>query len=125
MNDDGHRPDGLDTIPPQAESDGVSIGVEPFGTPINSPSTLGPLIQENIVRSTLSEEENQLTQDHHLGGIEDTPPTRVAGLEPGRGSAGPDRPITGELDRALDNPDHNVTRDEVEAEPVLPGRGRS
>lgn len=50
---------------------------------------------------------------------------RAAGLEPGRGSAGPDCPITGELDRAVDAPDHNQTRDDVEAEAVLPGRGRS
>ncbi|HEV2846005.1 MAG TPA: PRC-barrel domain-containing protein [Thermoanaerobaculia bacterium] len=34
---------------------------------------------------------------------------RVAGLEPGRGTTGgPDREITGELDRAVDAPDHNV-----------------
>lgn len=128
MNDDGHRPDGLDTIPPQAESDGVSIGVEPFGTPIGTPATLGglgPLITETIVRASISDEENELTQDHHLGGIEGTPAARVAGLETGHGSTGPEPRITGELDRAVDNPDHNVTRDEVDAEPVLPGRGRS
>jgi hypothetical protein len=45
---------------------------------------------------------------------------RVAGLEPGRGtSAGADREITGELDRAVDAPDHN----QLEEAP-LPGRGR-
>jgi len=36
--------------------------------------------------------------------------TRAAGLEPG-GSVTPDRKISGELDRAVDAPDHNVTRD--------------
>jgi hypothetical protein len=35
--------------------------------------------------------------------------TRAAGLEP-EGSATPDRKISGELDRAVDTPDHNVTR---------------
>ena len=52
-------------------------------------------------------------------------PRRVAGLEPGRGSRGPDREITGKLDRAVDAPDHNQTRDDVEAEAALPLRGRS
>jgi hypothetical protein len=66
--------------------------------------------------------------------------TRTAGLEPGdTGGGGSDRAsssqtqpssqqassqkITGELDRAVDAPDHNVTRDETEA--ALPVRGRS
>lgn len=120
MNDDGHRPDGLDTIPPQAESDGVSIGVEPFGTPIGHPAALGdlgPLITETIVRASISDEENELTKDQHVpgvhgAGIETTPPTRVAGLEPGRGSAQADAApeVTGELDHALHAPDHNQTR---------------
>jgi hypothetical protein len=45
---------------------------------------------------------------------------RAAGLEPGRGaSAGADREITGELDKAVDAPDHN----QLEEAP-LPGRGR-
>lgn len=45
---------------------------------------------------------------------------RVAGLEPGRGDTGmPDRKITGELDRAVDAPDHS----QLEEAPV-PGRGR-
>ena len=45
---------------------------------------------------------------------------RVAGLEPGRGtSGGADPKITGELDRAVDAPDHN----QLEEAPV-PGRGR-
>jgi hypothetical protein len=34
---------------------------------------------------------------------------RAAGLEPG-GSTARDRKISGELDRAVDTPDHNVTR---------------
>lgn len=45
---------------------------------------------------------------------------RAAGLEPGRGTGEhDDRPITGELDRAVDAPDHNVTE-----EAALPVRGR-
>jgi len=45
---------------------------------------------------------------------------RVAGLEPGRGtSGGADREITGELDKAVDAPDHNQLEDAP-----LPGRGR-
>jgi hypothetical protein len=192
----------LETPPLQAEADGVSTGVEPYGTPLNAPAAmggLGPLVTETLVRATLSDEENRLTEDRHQGagirhvlipignarldpdhdrvlvqglsaamaaGLPDytgqdldrgyetgllgrfdssyTPapdrdfyahdlydqdrfygPRRVAGLEPGRGSTGPDREITGKLDQAIHNPDHNVTRDDVEAEAVLPGRGRS
>jgi hypothetical protein len=37
---------------------------------------------------------------------------RSAGLEPG-GSATQDREISGELDRAVDAPDHGVTRDKA------------
>jgi hypothetical protein len=49
---------------------------------------------------------------------------RAAGLEPGAGApAGEqDRTITGELDRAVNAPDHSVTRDHEEA--ALPVRGR-
>lgn len=49
---------------------------------------------------------------------------RAAGLEAGdTAPAGePDRTITGELDRAVNAPDHSVTRDREEA--VLPVRGR-
>lgn len=192
------RLEGLDTIPPQAESDAVSTGIPPFGTPLSPPAAmdgLGPLITETVVRATLSDEENQLTQDfgtrrvlipignarldpdhdrilvqglssgmaaglpdytgedldrgYETGLLGRFDPSyapasdrdfyahdlydqdrfyssrRVAGLEPGRGSTGPEPRITGELDRAVDNPDHNVTRDEVDAEAVLPGRGRS
>jgi hypothetical protein len=39
---------------------------------------------------------------------------RAAGLEPGGSKAGSrDREISGELDRAVDAPDHNVTRDKT------------
>lgn len=193
----------------QTEADGVSTGVEPYGTPLSATAAmggLGPLVTETLVRSTLSDEENRLTEDRGRGygtrhvlipignarldpdrdrilvqgmsssmaaglpeyngqdldrGYETglrgrfdssyTPAAagqdfyahdlydqdrfygsrranpeaaRAAGLEPGRGTtAGPDRPITGELDRAVDAPDHNQTRDDVEA--ALPGRGRS
>lgn len=54
---------------------------------------------------------------------------RVAGLEPG-GATGQlqDREITGELDRAVDAPDHSTLRDDGpgvrQEEPVLPLRGR-
>ncbi|HKI06399.1 MAG TPA: PRC-barrel domain-containing protein [Thermoanaerobaculia bacterium] len=55
-------------------------------------------------------------------------PARTAGLEPGGASTGASTGestprISGELDRAVDAPDHNVTRDDAEA--VLPVRGRS
>jgi PRC-barrel domain len=196
----------LEAPPRQAEADGVSTGVEPYGTPLSATAAmggLGPLVSETLVRATLSDEENRLTDHHHQGlgarhvlipignarldpdhdrillqglsaamaaGLPDytgedldrgyetslrgrfdplyspaTPapdrqgfyahdlydedrfysPRRVAGLEPGRGSTGPDREVTGKLDRAVDSPDHNQTRDDVEAETVLPGRGRS
>lgn len=36
---------------------------------------------------------------------------RAAGLEPGPGTGDHGRPITGELDRAIDAPDHNVTEE--------------
>ncbi len=197
----------LEAPPRQAEADGVSTGVEPYGTPLSATAMggLGPLVTETLVRATLSDEENRLTEDRGRGfgtrhvlipignarldpdhdrvlvqglsssmaaGLPDytgqdldhgyeaglrgrfdqgyTPSpdrrdfyahdlydqerfygsrrgnpeaARTAGLEPGRGSADPDRPITGELDRAVNAPDHNQTRDEAEA--VLPGRGRS
>jgi hypothetical protein len=50
---------------------------------------------------------------------------RAAGLEPGGATpAGEqDRTVTGELDRAVNAPDHSVTRDREEA--ALPVRGRS
>ena len=50
---------------------------------------------------------------------------RTAGLEPGDAAPAsePDRPVTGELDRAVNAPDHSVTRDREEA--ALPVRGRS
>ena len=39
---------------------------------------------------------------------------RAAGLEPGGSSSNPrDREISGELDRAVDAPDHDVTRDKA------------
>jgi len=39
---------------------------------------------------------------------------RAAGLEPGRSNSNPqDREISGELDRAVDAPDHDVTRDKA------------
>ena len=191
----------LEAPPRQAEADGVSTGVPPYGTPLSATAAmggLGPLVTETVVRDGLSDAENRLTEDRHQGfdsrhilipignarldpdqdrilvqglsaamaaGLPDytgedfdrsyetglrgrfdssyTPapdrgdfyahdlydqdrfysPRRVAGLEPGRGSTGPDREITGELDRAVDAPDHNQTRDEADA--VLPGRGRS
>lgn len=49
---------------------------------------------------------------------------RVAGLEPGATppASEQDRPITGELDRAVNAPDHSLTRDHEEA--ALPVRGR-
>jgi hypothetical protein len=54
-------------------------------------------------------------------------PARTAGLETGSAaqeSTGESIPrITGELDRAVDAPDHNVTRNDAEA--ALPVRGRS
>jgi hypothetical protein len=38
----------------------------------------------------------------------------AAGLTPGRSSSNPqDREISGELDRAVDAPDHDVTRDKA------------
>lgn len=57
-------------------------------------------------------------------------PARTAGLEPGdatqqptpESTQQPARKITGELDHAVDAPDHNVTRDDAEA--ALPVRGR-
>lgn len=197
----------------QTEADGVSTGVEPYGTPLSATTAmggLGPLVTETLVRSTLSDEENRLTEDRGRGygtrhvlipignarldpdhdrilvqgmpaamatGLPDyngqdldrgyetglrgrfdqgyTPApdrdfyahelydpdrfygsrranpdaARAAGLEPGRGTASPDRPIireiTGELDRAVHAPDHNQTRDDVDAEAALPVRGRS
>lgn len=195
----------LEAPPTQAAADGVSTGVEPYGTPLSATAAmggLGPLVSETLVRSTLSDEENRLT-DHPQGlgtrhvlipignarldpshdrilvegmsaamaaGLPDytgedldrgyetglrgrfdpryspaapdrdfyahdlydqdrfyssRQAARAAGLEPGRGSAGPDREITGELDRAVHAPDHNQTRDDVEAEAALPVRGRS
>jgi hypothetical protein len=201
------RAEGAGTLPPQAETDAVSTGVPPFGTPLSATGAmggLGPLVTETLVRSTLSDEENRLTQDRHHGfdtrhvlipignarldpdhdrvlvqglsaamaaGLPDytgqdldhgyetglrgrfdpsyTPapdrrdfythdlydqdrfygPRRVpadtartAGLEPG-GSIAPERPVTGELDRTVNAPNRNQTRDEADA--VLPGRGRS
>jgi hypothetical protein len=201
----------LEAPPRQAEADGVSTGVPPYGTPLSATAAmggLGPLVTETLVRSTLSDEENRLTEDRHQGagtrhvlipignasldsghdrilvqglsaamaaglpdytgqdldrgyetgllgrfdpsytpapdrdfyahdlydqdrfygsrrgaGTADT--ARTAGLEPGRGSTGPEPKITGDLDRAVHAPDHNQTRDVVEAEAVLPGRGRS
>jgi hypothetical protein len=39
---------------------------------------------------------------------------RAAGLEPGRSTSNlQDREISGELDRAVDAPDHDVTRDKA------------
>ena len=53
---------------------------------------------------------------------------RAAGLEPGHSTSNAqDREISGELDRAVDAPDHNVTRDRAEnsqEEAPLPIRGR-
>ncbi|HEY0513164.1 MAG TPA: PRC-barrel domain-containing protein [Thermoanaerobaculia bacterium] len=52
---------------------------------------------------------------------------RVAGLAPGRGAAPPSREITGELDRAVNAPNHDVTRDREGApheDAALPVRGR-
>ena len=198
----------LEAPPRQAEADGVSTGVPPYGTPLSATAAmggLGPLVTETMVRDSLSDEENRLAEDRHQGfdsrhvlipignarldpdhdrilvqglsaamaaglpeytgedfdrGYEtglrgrfdssytpapdrgdfyahdlydqdrfygsrraDPNAARAAGLEPGRGTADPDRPITGELDRAVHAPDHNQTRDEADA--VLPGRGRS
>lgn len=202
------RREGLDTIPPQAESDAVSTGVPPFGTPLTAPAALGglgPLMTEAVVRSTLSDEENRLTQEHHHGfntrhilipvgnarldpehdrilvqdlsasaaaGLPDytgenldrdyeaglrlrfdrsythspegdfyahdlyddnrfygprRQTARAAGLEAdgstGVGDRG--REVTGELDQAVNAPDHNVTREDVETETALPLRGHS
>jgi hypothetical protein len=59
---------------------------------------LGDLLKEGFVRGSISDEENALTRDQHVG----------------------HHPITGRLDEAVDAPDHNVTREDA----VLPGRGR-
>jgi len=73
-------------------------GMTSFGAPTAAAAGgLGDLFKENLVRGTLSAEENALTRDHHLG-----------------------REITGRLDEAVDAPDHNVTREDA----VLPTRGR-
>jgi hypothetical protein len=215
--------------PQNLEADGAvtTPGLPPLGGPFTAEAAMGglaPLITETVVRSTLSDEENRLTSEHHQGvgtrhvlipignarldpdrdrvqveglraddaaGLPDysgqnldreyettlrryfdrtyTPEperdfyshdlydqnrfytprrqrteggqpaadaARAAGLEPGGGtsssfdresssqsSSQPSQRITGELDRAVDAPDHNVTRDETEA--VLPVRGRS
>ena len=58
---------------------------------------LGDILKETFVRSTLSPEENALTQDHHIG-----------------------REVTGRLDEAVDAPDHSVAREKA----PLPVRGR-
>jgi len=210
--------------PENLEADGAvtTPGLPPLGGPFTAEAAMGglaPLITETVVRSTLSDEENRLTAEHHQGvgtrhvlipignaqldpdhdrvhveglraddaaGLPDYSgqnldreyettlrrhfdrtytheperdfyshdlydesrfyaprrqrtdhgqpvagtAARTAGLEPaGRASSSSDRElsspqrITGELDRAVDAPDHNVTRDEAEA--ALPGRGRS
>lgn len=59
-------------------------------------ASLGDLLTETFVRGTLSDEENELTREHH-----------------------PRHAITGELDRAVDAPDHSKLR-----EAPLPTRGR-
>ncbi len=49
---------------------------------------IGDLLKEGFVRGSISDEENALTRDHHIG-----------------------HPITGKLDEAVDAPDHSITRD--------------
>jgi hypothetical protein len=195
----------------------VAPGLTPYGGPLSATSAMGglaPMITETVVRTTLSDEENRLTSEHHHGpgtrhvlipignarldpehdrilvmglsaasaaGLPEYhgqdldreyettllrqfdqtyspsperdfyaheiyddsrfyaprrqragrgPETaRTAGLEPqgtARGDRGIDRPIdrelTGELDRAVDAPGHNVTED---ADAALSGRRRS
>jgi len=61
---------GEPLLSPQAEAGTAALGVPPFGTPMSATSAmggLGPLMSEAVVRSTLSDEENQLTQEHHHG----------------------------------------------------------
>jgi hypothetical protein len=195
----------------------LAPGIPPYGSPLSATSAMGglaPLITETVVRTTLSDEENRLTAEHHHGpgtrhvlipignarldpehdrilvmglsaasaaglpeyngqdldreyettllrqfdrtyspaperdfyahdlydesrfygprrqragsGQPAASPSRTAGLEPGGATRGSedriDRGITGELDRAVDAPDHNVTED---SDAALPGRGRS
>ena len=197
----------------------VAPGLTPYGGPLSATSAMGglaPLITETVVRTTLSDEENRLTSEHHhgpgtrhvlipIGNAQLDPDhdrilvmglsaasaaglpeyhgqdldreyettllrhfdqtyspaperdfyahdlydesrfyaprrqridpghalagtARAAGLEPGdathhHADRESTQKITGELDRAVDAPDHNVTRDHAEA--ALPGRGRS
>jgi hypothetical protein len=58
---------------------------------------LGDVFKEMVVRGSISDEENELTRDHHLG-----------------------HKVTGRLDEAVDAPDHSVIREEE----ALPVRGR-
>jgi hypothetical protein len=61
---------GNEALPSQAETGADELGVHPFGTPLSAISAmggLGPLVTETLVRATISDEENQLTQEHHHG----------------------------------------------------------
>lgn len=70
-------------------------------------------------------ESRQRTEDQDPAAAETA---RAAGLEPGRSTSNSrDREISGELDRAVDAPDHDVTRNRAEnskKEAPLPIRGR-
>ncbi|HEV2856039.1 MAG TPA: PRC-barrel domain-containing protein [Thermoanaerobaculia bacterium] len=61
---------GDQALSPQAETGTAALGASPFSTPLSAASAmggLGSLMSEAMVRSTLSDEENQLTQEHHHG----------------------------------------------------------
>ena len=199
---------------PAGAAPAVAPGLTPYGGPLSATSAMGglaPMITETVVRTTLSDEENRLTSEHHQGPgtrhilipignarldpehdrilVEGLSAASAAGLpeyhgqdldreyettllrhfdqtyspapehdfyahelydeqpllrppptarrprpgrpparpaprvsKPGGATRGNDHGITGELDRAVDAPDHNVTED---AHAILPGRGRS
>lgn len=53
-----------------ADTGEAPLGVPPFGAPLSATAAMGglaPLVTETVVRATLSEEENQLTREHHHG----------------------------------------------------------
>lgn len=123
----------------------AAFGVPPISTPLSATSAmggLGPLVTETVVRATISDEENQLTQEHHHGfntrhilipvGQARLDPEHdrilVQGM-PAAGTAGlPD--YNGEVPIPEGGFDANDLYDPdrfygSRRQPVLPGRGRS
>lgn len=70
LSEEGGAAGGADRAAPVPEALAGSVETPDLSPPTHPSSEMGglaPQIQETVVRATLSDEENRLTQEHHLG----------------------------------------------------------